>query len=543
MTCAGPFFGGKHMPIIVNQIVSPLNADERSVIRNAVRAAGAERDHVIDAKLHKTSLDARRRENIHFVHSVFIRLDSSEAEKKLCGKDPKLAYVPDSSFSPVISCEKRDGRTVIAGFGPAGMFCGLALAENGYRPVILERGECIEKRTASVGAFWQGGNLNTQSNVQFGEGGAGTFSDGKLTTRIKDPLCRYVLDRFVEFGAPPEIVSKAKPHIGTDNLRGIVKAIRERIISLGGEVRFDTELTDITVKNRYAESAVCGGGEIKTSALVLAIGHSARNTFEMLAEKGIFLEPKPFSVGARIEHRQSDVEKSLYGVHAGNPLLPRGEYQLSRRNKAGRGVYTFCMCPGGVVVPAASEEGGTVTNGMSEYARDGANANSAMVVSVTPEDFGHDPLDGVEFARSIERRAYSQANCYKACGTTVKGFLEGKPDLDSSIVPTYSLGLVPADYEKIFPKFVISMMKTGLEDFGRKMGCFSVGDAILSAPETRTSSPVRITRSSDSLTSLSCGNLYPCGEGAGYAGGIMSAAVDGLRTALKIMSSFAPPEN
>ncbi len=531
------------MAIIINQIPSPLNSDEETVFAAALKSAGIKRSEVREIQIHKTSLDARKRNDIHFVHSVFVRLSDPAAEKRICGKNSRLSYTEESRFEPIISDVQRSGRVVIAGFGPAGMFCGLVLAEQGYKPLIIERGECVEKRTASVNIFWTGGKLNTSSNVQFGEGGAGTFSDGKLTTRIKDPLCRYVLERFTEFGAPAEITAKAKPHIGTDNLRGIVKAIRERIIQLGGEVRFEDTVSDFTIRNNAVESVKHSDGETQTAALVLAIGHSARDTFEMLAAKNIFLEPKPFSVGARIEHKQADVEQSLYGVHAVNPLLPKGEYQLSKRNPDGRAAYTFCMCPGGTVVPAASEENTVVTNGMSEFARDGENANAALVVSVTPEDFGTHPLDGMYFAREIEKRAFELSGSAKACGTTVKGFLEGKPSLDSSVVPTYALGLEAVDMNKLFPTFVTDMMKTGLNDFSRKMKCFGNGDAILSAPETRTSSPVRITRNSDTLTSLSCENLYPCGEGAGYAGGIMSAATDGIRVALKIMESFAPPKN
>lgn len=529
------------MPVIINQIASSLSADEKSIFDNALKTLGNDRKHVLECHIHKTSLDARKRNDIHFVHSVFVRLDDSGLEKRLCEKNPKLTYAAQGVYEPVISQNRREGRVVIAGFGPAGMFCGLALAEQGYKPIILERGGDVDSRTSSVQNFWNCGELDVNSNVQFGEGGAGTFSDGKLTTRIKDPLCQYVLKRFADFGAPEEILTKAKPHIGTDNLRKIVKAIRMRIIELGGEVRFENQLLDFTVKNNFADKAICKGGEIPLSALVLAIGHSARDTFELLADKGIFLEPKPFSVGARIEHRQKSVDESLYGAHAGNPLLPKGEYQLSYRDKAGRGVYTFCMCPGGTVVPSASEQGGVVTNGMSKFARDGENANAAMVVSVTPADFGKGVLDGVDFARKIEQNAYAQSESYKACGTSVKGFLEDRPSLDGTVEPSYALGLTAADYGKIFPKFVTDMMKTGLEQFSRKMKCFGDGGAMLSAPETRTSSPVRITRGED-MTSLSCSNLYPCGEGAGYAGGIMSAAVDGIKTALKIMSEFAPNE-
>lgn len=527
------------MPIIVNQISSPLNATEQEVISTALKKLGSASKHAIDCEIHKSSLDARKRNDIHFVHSVFVTLDSADLEKKLCEKNTSLTYVERCVYKPVISTEKAEGKVVIAGFGPAGMFAGLALAEQGYRPIILERGSSMEKRTASVQKFWLTGELDTNCNVQFGEGGAGTFSDGKLTTRIKDPLCRYVLERFVDFGAPKEILTKAKPHIGTDNLRNIVTAIRKRIIELGGEVRFDTALTDLAIANGKVQTISAGDKDEKVSALILAIGHSARDTFELLQCKNIFIEPKPFSVGARIEHKQAAVDESLYGDHAGNPLLPKGEYQLSWRDKNGRGVYTFCMCPGGTVVPSASESGGTVTNGMSEFARDGENANAAVVVAVTPDDFGHCPLDGVAFARSIEQKAYTLTGSYKGAGTTVGGFLDGKPEIAGTVSPTYALGCKATELRDVFPKFVTDMLEGGLQNFSRKMKSFGDKGAMLTAPETRTSSPVRITRNAD-MVSLSVENLYPCGEGAGYAGGIMSAAVDGLKAAMQIMSRQAP---
>lgn len=528
------------MPIIINQISSPVGANRESVIAKALKKLSVPDSEVKDSHIYKTSLDARKQDNIHYVHSVMVTLKDAEMEKKLSAKDPQLSYAAAAKFIPETGSENAEGRIVIVGFGPAGMFCALALAEQGYHPLVLERGESIDDRVETVERFMKLGILSDRSNIQFGEGGAGTFSDGKLTTRIKDPLCRYVLEKMVEFGAPEEIMTKAKPHIGTDKLRCVVKNIRQRIIEMGGEIRFSAELEDIDFDGSHADRAVFSGGKTETAALVLAIGHSARDTFELLHRKGIFLEAKPFSVGARIEHRQTDVDKSLYGSHAGDPMLPKGEYQLSHRDRNGRAVYTFCMCPGGTVVPAASEEGGIVTNGMSRFARDGENANAAMVVSVTPEDFGSGALDGMYFAREIEQRAYKLSGSYKACGTTVEGFLKGKPTLDTDLTPTYSLGLTAVDYEKLFPKAVTDMMRTGLNVFSRRMECFGSGKAILSAPETRTSSPVRITRDGDSFTSISCDNLYPCGEGAGYAGGIMSAAVDGLNTALKIMARFAP---
>ncbi len=525
------------MPVVISQIRGELNESHESVIDRALKKSGISSGEVLKSSIYKTSLDSRKQNDIHLVHSVFVKLADKESER-IASEKKECRYIEDKPFSPVVSKEKKEGRVVVAGFGPAGMFCGLVLAENGYKPIIAERGEPVEKRVNSVRSYWHGGSLNPESNVQFGEGGAGTFSDGKLTTRINDPLCRYVLERFTEAGAPEEILTKAKPHIGTDNLTGVVRNIRNRIIELGGEVRFCTKLENIKTFGSEVISAVLGGTEVRTSALTMAIGHSARDTFEMLLENNIFIEPKPFSVGVRIEHRQWDVDESLYGSHAGNPLLPPGEYQLSHRRPDGRGVYTFCMCPGGMVVPAASEENTIVTNGMSEFARNGENANAALVVSVSKNDFGSGVLDGVEFARKLEKKAYLIGGG-KAPAVTVGGFLDGKPTLKSDIVPSYAAGTAAADLRTLFPGFVTEMLEEGLGRFSRKMKCFGSKSAVMTAPETRTSSPVRITRTSG-MNSVSYGNLYPCGEGAGYAGGIMSAAVDGVKTAVEIMKRIAP---
>ncbi len=439
---------------------------------------------------------------------------------------------------PERSVQDNNKKVVIAGFGPAGMFAALTLAEYGFEPLVIERGACVDERVQIVNNFWTKAQLDPSTNVQFGEGGAGTFSDGKLTTRIKDPLCRHVLEKLVEFGAPEEILIKAKPHIGTDRLRKVVKNIREKVIELGGKVRFNSVLTDFDTENGKIKSVTINGSEvIPCDALILAIGHSARDTFEMLYNKKIFLEPKPFSVGARIEHKQSDVNRSLYGKHWNNSNLPQGEYQLSYRSGE-RAVYTFCMCPGGTVVPSSSETETVVTNGMSEFARDGENANSALVVSVSPEDFGGDPLDGVKFAREIERKAYMLAGKnYSAPASTVGSFLEGKGSMHGAeVMPTYAIGVTECNFDGLFPKQVTEMMRIGLNIFSRKMKCFGNRNAVLTAPETRTSSPVRITRN-ENMTSLSVDGMYPCGEGAGYAGGIMSAAVDGVKCALKIIEN------
>ena len=523
------------MAIIISQIKTSISAGTDDITAAALKKLGIGQSGVKACHLHKTSLDARNNSDIKLVSSVWIELDSEKAEKSLCERDKSCSYVDQSIEIMPQKTNITKKKVVIAGFGPAGMFCALTLAEYGFEPIVLERGAAVDERVKAVESFWHGGAFSEQTNVQFGEGGAGTFSDGKLTTRIKDPMCRRILQRLVEFGAPQEILTKAKPHIGTDKLRSIVKSLRNRVIELGGEVRFNTKLDDIIIKNGAVAAAVANGQEIPCDAVVLALGHSARDTFEMLLGKGVFIEPKPFSVGVRIEHKQTDVDRSLYGKAAGTPSLPKGEYQLSHR-RSGRGVYTFCMCPGGTVVPSQSEENTVVTNGMSEFARDGENANAAVAVGVSPDDFGKEPLDGVIFARSLERTAFALGGRnYKAPASTVGNLLTGKGSLaESNIAPTYARGLAECDLAELFPDFITEMLKEGLVDFSHKMKCFGDRNAVLTAPETRTSSPVRITRGED-LCSLNVKGLYPCGEGAGYAGGIMSAAADGMNVAVQII--------
>lgn len=527
------------MAVIISGISTPMGTGENEIIRMALKKAGLSEKDVFRSGIHKISLDARKQNDIRTAASVWAEL-SPDAEKKLCEKKDFCRHVDTTPFKPTPKgTVKPEGRIAVCGFGPSGMFAALVLAEAGYCPIVFERGYDADSRVKAVNDFWQRRIFDPVSNVQFGEGGAGTFSDGKLTTRIKDPLCRYISYRLTEFGAPDEILVKAKPHIGTDRLREIVKNIRRRIIDLGGEVRFSSQITDISAERGEIRSVTVNGSEkIDVSALILAIGHSARDTFEMLSAKGIFMEPKPFAVGARIEHTQESIDRSLYGAHAGDPALPPGEYQLSYTEN-GRGVYTFCMCPGGTVVPSQSEENTVVTNGMSEFARDKANANSALVVSVSPSDFGSNVLDGVAFAREIERKAFAAAGgSYAAPCVTVGSFLDKSYTLKgASVIPSYACGTESCEFEKFLPSFVTDMMRTGLKVFSRKMHAFADGSAVLTAPETRTSSPVRITRA-ENMQSPSMEGLYPCGEGAGYAGGIMSAAVDGVKQACAVMDKF-----
>lgn len=529
------------MAVIVSGISAPTGTDNEKIIALAIKKAGLHKEDILRSGVHKISLDARKRNDIKLAASVWLELDGKQ-EQRLCEQKDFCSYISNEPFSPVISGEKLpQGRIAVAGFGPAGMFAALVLAEAGYRPIVFERGSDVDKRSAAVEDFWRNKSFSTQTNVQFGEGGAGTFSDGKLTTRIKDPLCRYISARLTEFGAPEEILTKAKPHVGTDKLRQVVKNIRRRIIEMGGEVRFENQITDIKIKNgRLSSVTVNHNEEIAVDALITAIGHSARDTFEMLCGKGIIMQPKPFAVGARIEHSQESVNESLYGSHAGDSALPVGEYQQSYTVN-GRGVYTFCMCPGGVVVPSQSEENTVVTNGMSYFARDGKNANSALVVSVTPDDYGHGILDGMNFQRQIEQRAFQAAGSdYSAPATTVGAFLNKRGELSfAAVEPTYACGAVPCDLDKVLPDFVTDMMRTGIGVFSKRMKCFGDTGAVLTAPETRTSSPVRILRG-ENMCSPSAEGLYPCGEGAGYAGGIMSAAVDGVRCACAVMRIYRP---
>lgn len=526
------------MAVIISQVRTGINADHEEIVSAALKRVGLSRNSVYKASVYKSSIDARDNSRISIVSSVWAELKDISAEQKICGKFSFCSEVKNQKLMP----EKISGKTkkvVIAGFGPAGMFAALTLAEYGFEPVVIERGGNVDDRAEAVNKFWSKAVLDVSTNVQFGEGGAGTFSDGKLTTRINDPLCRYVLEKFSEFGAPEEILVKAKPHIGTDKLRGVIKNMREKIILLGGKVRFNSVVTDFSYENGKIKSITVNGSEvIPCDALILAIGHSARDTFEMLYKKKIFLESKPFSVGARIEHRQEDINRSLYGKYWNNPNLPKGEYQLSYR-QGERALYTFCMCPGGLVVPSSSEEKTVVTNGMSEFARDGENANSALVVSVSANDFGNNsPIDGIKFAQNIEKKAYIAAGAnYSAPAASVGSFLDGKGSLKGIMVsPTYAIGVTETNFNDIFPETVTEMMRTGLRNFSRKMKCFGDPNAVLTAPETRTSSPVRITRN-ENMESLSVSGLYPCGEGAGYAGGIVSAAVDGIKCALKIIEN------
>lgn len=424
-------------------------------------------------------------------------------------------------------------RPIVVGSGPAGLFAALILAKAGACPLLLERGKPVEERQKDITAFQQTGILNPHSNVQFGEGGAGTFSDGKLNSGINNPLCRTVLETFAEHGAPPEILYDAKPHIGTDRLKGVIRSMREEILRLGGEIHFEETAQELIIENGKI-AGVVGKKRYQAEQVILAIGHSARDTLQMLLEKGVPLQPKAFSVGARIEHPQALINTAQYGSDA--RYLGAADYKLSWHDQAGRGVYTFCMCPGGEVIAAASEEGGIVTNGMSYHARAGKNANSALLAAVTPADYGNDhPLAGVYFQQQLERSAFEAAgNSYRAPAQRLEDFLNHRPTQSFGAVhPTYLPGVTPGDLHQVLPPYVCRAMAQAIPVFDRRLKGFALPDAVLTGPETRSSSPVTILR--DQSCQSTVRGLYPCGEGAGYAGGITSAAVDGIRCALEVL--------
>lgn len=525
--------------ILLRNVKTNLGDADEIAVQKAIKKLGVSGSQVKDAYVLKTSIDARKQNNIIKVSTVSVKLVSNEENiAKKTGSDAQ--YKETKPFTVKKGSKPLNSPIVIAGFGPAGMFAGELLAMEGYSPIVVERGYDIDSRVKEVKRFWTEGVLNSECNVQFGEGGAGTFSDGKLTTRINDPLCDYILDRFEEYGAPKDTLKKAKPHIGTDRLREVVKTLRESIIKNGGKVLFGSKITGIDVSNGKLRGVFINGEPFTTENLILAIGHSARDTFKMLLNSGVIMESKSFSVGARIEHLQSEIDKGLYGNLAGHPDLPSGEYQLSYR-EGNRGVYTFCMCPGGVVVPSSSAEGQIVTNGMSEYARNGKNANSALVVSVDKDDFGDGVFAGVEFQQKLENSAFELVGKgYKACGATVGHFLNNEKGISiNRVTPTYNLGLESVDFNKLFPKHITDMMQKGIRLFDTKIKGFAADDAVLTGPETRTSSPIRILRD-ENFEALGISGLYPCGEGAGYAGGIMSAGVDGVKIAMKIIEKYAP---
>ncbi len=539
--------------LLIKDIRLPIT--EKSVsatdfaINKASRLFG--RESVLGAEIYKKSIDARRRDKITVVYSVAIEI-SDMPDTALLEKEG-ISQITDATLNITYGEKKLSHRPVVVGNGPSGMFCALLLAENGYRPIVIERGDSVEKRMAAIECFHRTRKLDTDSNIQYGAGGAGTFSDGKLVTRINDARCRYVLERFAQFGAPKEILTLAKPHIGTDKLVSVVSNINKRIEELGGQIIYRTTLTGLVCASDGEVSAVkTSTGEIPCGAVVLATGNSARDVYTYLKNGDFSIIEKPLSVGVRIEHLRKDVENALFGRELVQKaeadaelkkLLGHAEYAYSYRQND-RAAYTFCMCPGGQVVCGSSEQGGVVVNGMSHFARDGRNSNCAVCVSVTPEDaraFG----GTMEFCREIEKRAFNMGGGdFRAPIQTVGDFLsgEGKLTAPTKVIPTYmndTQNVRVSKLENLFPQFVSDMLKKGIRRFAGNMKGFDAPYAVLTGAETRTSAPYRILRA-DSGISLTTKNLYPCGEGAGYAGGITSSAVDGIATAEKIMREYAP---
>ena len=536
--------------IRLHNIKIALEHSNKSLVSAAAKKLGCTAAQIERCEISKKSVDARKKNDVSFVVSLDVTLKNPQDERRLAARlAPNVGAITEP-YTPPMRMQLDAAPTVrpiVVGFGPAGLFAALTLAESGARPIVLERGQDVDTRTRDVHAYWENGHsaFKTTSNVQFGEGGAGTFSDGKLNTGTKDPRGEHILRTFVRFGAPKEILINAKPHIGTDNLRHVVKAMREEIIRLGGEVHFGARMTDIIRKDgeicalRYEDEQ--GEHELAANQVILAIGHSARDTFTMLHENQFSLQQKPFSIGARIEHPQMLVNRAQYGEFAAHPALGAADYKLALHLPSGRSVYTFCMCPGGSVVASASEEDSVVTNGMSCFARDLENANSALLVGVGPEDFGSDhPLAGMYLQRDIERKAFLLGGkTGKAPAQLVGDLLEGRASTAvRSVNPSYKPGVVMGDLRDLLPDFIVDAMREALPLLGRKLRGFDHPDAVLTAPETRSSSPVRIPRGED-LVSVDCRGLYPCGEGAGYAGGITSAAVDGVRCAEAVLSALS----
>lgn len=537
--------------IRLSNIKLPLDHDEQALIQAILKTLDISLEQMVRFDMFRRGYDARKKSNIFLIYTLDVEV-SHELETELLIQFADSSLVrkaPDLDYRYVAQAPKDlQQRPIVVGFGPCGLLAGLTLAQMGYKPIILDRGKEVRERTKDTFGFWRQKKLNTESNVQFGEGGAGTFSDGKLYSQVKDPkqYGRKVLSEFVASGAPKEIMYVSKPHIGTFKLVSMVEKMRAEIIRLGGEIRFSSRVDDIELEknadgsehsNRITGLILSNGEKLRSSHIAIAIGHSARDTFEMLFNKGIYIEAKPFSVGFRIEHEQSTIDAARFGPNAGNEILGAADYKLVHHCKNGRSVYSFCMCPGGTVVAATSEENRVVTNGMSQYSRNERNANSAVVVGIDPNDYPGGPLAGIEFQRQLESNAYVLGGSdYDAPAQTVGDFLKGidsgKKDLDTlgSVKPSFKPGIKLTDLSKALPDFAVDAIREAIPAFNRKIKGFAKDDALLTGVETRTSAPISIKRDG-TFQSINTEGLYPAGEGAGYAGGIMSAAIDGIKIA------------
>jgi uncharacterized FAD-dependent dehydrogenase len=535
----------------LTEIKLPLHHNEDELPAAIVETLGIKSDELLSFSIFKRSYDARKKSNILLIYHLDVTL-SDENEKAVLEQFAKQSFVkvsPDTSYhfvarAPADFPVENQQRPIVIGFGPCGILAALVLAQMGLKPIVLERGQAVKQRTQDTWHLWQNGKLKTESNVQFGEGGAGTFSDGKLYSQVKDKqfLGRKVLNEFVKAGAPDEILMVSKPHIGTFKLVKMVENMRNEIISLGGEIRFESKVESIqreldgdTPNNsgKITGVTLSNGETLQGEHIILAVGHSARDTFEMLLEYGVFIEPKSFSIGFRIEHPQSVIDKARYGEEAGNPILGAADYSLVHHCKNGRSVYSFCMCPGGTVVAAASEDGGVVTNGMSQYSRNERNANAAIVVGIDPEvDFPGYPLAGIDLQRDLEKLAYEVGGGdFVAPAQLVGDFLKNKPSTElGTVTPSYKPGVALGDLTQVLPSYAVAAIREAIPKFDDKIRGFAMADAILTGVETRTSAPICIQRGKD-FQSINTRGLYPAGEGAGYAGGIFSAAIDGIKVA------------
>lgn len=519
--------------IRIRQVKIPVTS-EIDLYKAVAKKLKVNKDDIKEIKIHKKSLDARRKPNLYWVYEVDI--DINNEEKYLSNND--ITNTPIEKYEFKVSGDKKlKNRPVIIGAGPAGLFAAYLLSENGYKPVIYERGEKIEDRVKTVEKFWATGKLNKSSNVQFGEGGAGTFSDGKLNTLIKDDrfIMRKVYETFVECGAPEEILYLNKPHIGTDILRTVVINMRNKIFQMGGEINYNSQFVDFETKENKLTKIKINDSWLDCEVLILAIGHSARDTFELLHNKKINMQPKPFAVGLRIEHSQKMINENQYGINYPK-CLPPAEYKLTHTTNKGRGVYTFCMCPGGYVVNASSEDKRLVVNGMSNHVRDTKNANSAVIVTITPDDFGGLPLDGIKFQRDLEEKTYLLGSG-KIPAQLFRDYLNNKKTTSLGNISAITKGDINfANLNDIFPDYINDSLKEGINNFDKKIKGFASPDALLLGVESRTSSPVKILRNENYVSNIE--GIYPCGEGAGYAGGITSSAMDGIKIAEKIAEKY-----
>ncbi|HEY9698709.1 MAG TPA: NAD(P)/FAD-dependent oxidoreductase [Trichocoleus sp.] len=538
----------------ITEVKLPLDHPEEAIQTAILKKLQIKPEELISYSIFKRSYDARKRDAIVFVYILDVETTQEKRLLQRFKKDPQVMPTPDTRYRFVAKATSHfptqpENRPIVIGAGPCGLFAGLLLAQMGFRPLILERGKPVHDRSVDTFGFWSKRKFNPESNAQFGEGGAGTFSDGKLYSRVKDANHhgRKVLEELVNAGAAPEILYVNKPHIGTYRLVKIVENMRHTIESLGGEIRFQSRVENLDIEKNADDRRVRGvlladGEYIRTDHVVLAVGHSARDTFEMLYQQGVYIEPKPFSIGFRIEHPQTVIDQCRLGSQAGHPVLGAADYQLVHHCSNGRSVYSFCMCPGGQVVAATSEIGRVVTNGMSQYERSGKNANSGIVVGITPEDYPGSPLAGIALQRRLEEKAFELGGCtYEAPGQLVGDFLAQQPSTQfGTVKPSYRPGVHLCDLSPSLPDYAIDAIREALPAFDKQIPGFAMHDAVLTGVETRTSSPIRIKRAED-YQSLNTKGLYPAGEGAGYAGGILSAGIDGIKVAEAVALNLMHP--